>query len=543
MTGKVSLEKSAGEYLKEFAEHMLLNSRGCSGVILSLFVQGFANVVSNNNFSKENIYKAIENGYRNAYEGTKNPQEGTMLTLMRAFRDKFYEQMQHEDNPLLIIRDIIPQLKEVLNQTPEMLPILKQAGVVDSGAAGFIILLEGIDKELKNHQLTGISIPSVLGIGKTIRKLLKDRRSNLKRDPLLPLILNIDFNRIYNKRLQEVLADARKVFGHFHINNRMSLQKKIIDNLQGIDKSWNPEIKYRYCTEFTLESDHISKEHLIELLNGYGDSLIIIQSNNRFKVHIHTNKPNDVFEQASEYGNLLFTKVDDMKKQHRNFISEDIIGFERDKSVFCIVSGRGFAEILKNLGADDILCYGKNKPSVDQLLKNLNNLKAKNIIAAADDHDILMALKLAISLCKSNVYVVESDNPISLISIMMNMPKDYDITTMFEEAMKNLHNIPFSSIARATRDVSGINGIEVKKKDYFAIYNKSIITSNPRLNSLIEEIIGRFAADSVLITFYRGEKVKNNAELLQVLKIKYQTIEFEEYYGGQSKYDYYITFE
>ena len=82
MTGKVSLEKSAGEYLKEFAEHMLLNSRGCSGVILSLFVQGFANVVSNNNFSKENIYKAIENGYRNAYEGTKNPQEGTMLTLM-----------------------------------------------------------------------------------------------------------------------------------------------------------------------------------------------------------------------------------------------------------------------------------------------------------------------------------------------------------------------------------------------------------------------------------------------------------------------------
>jgi dihydroxyacetone kinase-like predicted kinase len=264
MVGKTNLDISAGAYLKELADNMLLNSRGCSGVILSLFVQGFANVVSNNDFSKENIYKAIENGYKNAYEGTENPQEGTMLTLMRAFRDFFYEQMQNEDDPLLIIREIIPKLKEVLNQTPEMLPVLKQAGVVDSGASGFIILLEGIDKELKNHHITGISIPSLLGIGKTLRQLLKDRRSNLRKNPMLPLILNIDSNRVYNNRLQEVIEDVRKVFSH--INNRISLQKKIINDLQEIDRSWNPEIKYRYCTEFTLESDLTSKEYLREKL-------------------------------------------------------------------------------------------------------------------------------------------------------------------------------------------------------------------------------------------------------------------------------------
>jgi dihydroxyacetone kinase-like predicted kinase len=541
MVGKTDLDRSAGEYLKELADNMLLNSRGCSGVILSLFVQGFANVVSNNDFSKENIYKAIENGYKNAYEGTENPQEGTILTLMRAFRDFFYEQMQNEDDPLLIIREIIPKLKEVLNQTPEMLPMLKQAGVVDSGASGFIILLEGIDKELKNHHITGISIPSLLGIGKTLRQLLKDRRSNLRKNPMLPLILNIDSNRVYNNRLQEVIEDARKVFSH--INNRISLQKKIINDLQEIDRTWNPEIKYRYCTEFTLESDLTSKEYLKEKLNGYGDSLMIIQSDNKFKVHIHTNKPNDIIEEVSKLGDLLFTKVDDMKKQHRNFISEDFVDYERDKSVFCIVSGNGFAEILKNLGADDILCYGKNKPSVNQILKNLNNLKAKNIIAAADDYDILMALKLAVSLCKSNVFIVESDNPISLISMMMNISKEYDIATMFDQAMKNLHNISFSTIARATRNVTGENGLVVNKNEYFAVYRKSIIAANTQLNQLIIEIIDKFAGDSILITLYKGERVKNNDELLQVLKLRYPNIEFEVYDGGQSKFEYYITFE
>jgi dihydroxyacetone kinase-like predicted kinase len=170
-------------------------------------------------------------------------------------------------------------------------------------------------------------------------------------------------------------------------------------------------------------------------------------------------------------------------------------------------------------------------------------LKAKNIIAAADDYDILMALKLAVSLCKSNVFIVESDNPISLISMMMNISKEYDIATMFDQAMKNLHNISFSTIARATRNVTGENGLVVNKNEYFAVYRKSIIAANTQLNQLIIEIIDKFAGDSILITLYKGERVKNNDELLQVLKLRYPNIEFEVYDGGQSKFEYYITFE
>jgi dihydroxyacetone kinase-like predicted kinase len=129
---------SPGEYLKNFAEQMLLHSRGCSGVILSLFMQGFAETVANDDFSKENVYKALENGCRNAYEGTENPREGTMLTLMRALKEKYGELMEQEDDPIVIIGKTIPYLKEVLDKTPEMLPVLKQAGVIAHNDKNFL---------------------------------------------------------------------------------------------------------------------------------------------------------------------------------------------------------------------------------------------------------------------------------------------------------------------------------------------------------------------------------------------------------------------
>ncbi|HOJ66417.1 MAG TPA: DAK2 domain-containing protein [Paludibacteraceae bacterium] len=540
-------EKNSGEYLKDFAEQMLLNSRGCSGVILSLFAQGFTQITANNDFSKENIYRAIENGYRNAYEGTENPREGTMLTIMRALKEKYAQLMEKEENPLVIIQQTIPYLKEVLDQTPEMLPVLKKAGVVDSGGAGFIILLEGIDKELSQLAVNGISLSSLLRIGRTTRKLLRKRLSELRKSPFAPLILNIDFSRIQNSRLVETLQSARNLLGNIHLNhnNGKTLNReKLIDELQEIDDSWNPEIKNKYCTEFVLESDVItSKDQLKEKIAHYGDSLIIINSNNKYKVHIHTNKPNDLFDDVSKFGSLLFTKVDDMKKQHRNFLSEDVLDYERDKSVFCIVSGKGFADILKNLGADDILCYGKNKPSVNQLVKGLNNLKAKNIIAASDDSDILMALKYAASLCKSNVYIVESDNPISLVSMLMNISKDYDINTIFDEAMNSIHNIPFCGIARSSRNVTTENGAPVNKNDYFTVYKKKIILANKNLDELLFDTVRQLSTEGSLITLYKGADMKKENSFIERLRSKFPDRDFEEYFGGQYKYSYYITFE
>jgi dihydroxyacetone kinase-like predicted kinase len=536
-----------GEYLKHFAEQMLLNSRGCSGVILSLYCQGISQVIENNDFSKDNIFKALENGYKNAYEGTENPKEGTMLTLMREFKEKYGEIMKEDDDPSIIVKKCIPHLKEVLKKTPDMLPVLKQAGVVDSGGAGFLIILQGINRELKINGIAPGSLPVsiILNINRATRKYLNGRFSNFNRNSIEALLPSIDLEKVHNLRLHKIIGDVRHFIDNLQSNGNKSLHKKtIINDLEDMENSWNPEIKLKYCTEFILETDKISsKEQIKDMIGGYGDSLIILSSGDKYKVHIHTDKPGSIFKDVSKYGELKFTKVDDMKKQHRNLISYDSIEYEREKSVFCIVSGKGFAEILQKLGADDVFCYGKNKPSVERIVKELNRLKTKNIIIAADDNDILMALKYAATLSKSNVHIIESNNVISLISMMMNISKELDITTTLESVMNSLNDIRFCGIARAVRDTTTEDGKKVNKNDFFTVYNGKIILSDKNIEMLINNTIKKLVKDESLISIYKGIPAKKEKSLIPKLKKSFPDFEFEEYYGGQYQYNYYITFE
>jgi dihydroxyacetone kinase-like predicted kinase len=528
---------------------MLLNSRGCSGVILSLYCQGISQVIDNSDFSKENIFKALENGYKNAYEGTEDPKEGTMLTLMREFKEKYGEIMKEDDDPSIIIKKCIPYLKEVLKKTPDMLPVLKQAGVVDSGGAGFLIILQGINREFKFNGLAPGSLPVsiLLNINKATRKYLNGKFANFNKNPIANLLPSIDVENLHNLRLRNIIEDVKHFINNLQSNGNNLLNKKaIINDLEDMENSWNPEIKLKYCTEFILETNQISsKEQIKEIIGGYGDSLIILNSGDKYKVHIHTDKPESVFKDVAKYGELIFTKVDDMKKQHRNLVSNDTIDYEREKSVFCLVSGKGFAEILKKLGADDVFCYGKNKPSVERIVKELNRLRTKNIIVAADDKDILMALKYAASLSKSNVHIVESNNVISLISMMMNISKELDITTTLESIMNSLNDIRFCGIARAVRDTTTEDGKKVHKKDFFTIYNGKIILSDKNIEILIINTIKKLIKEESLISIYKGipAKKEKNLNLVPKLKKSFPDYEFEEYYGGQYQYNYYITFE
>ncbi len=538
---------SIGEYLKDFTEQMLMNSRGCSGVILALYCHGLSEVIVNGDFSPANIYKALVNGYKKAYQGIENPQEGTMLTLMYEFKEKFGELMTEEDDSAVIVKRCIPYLKSVLDKTPDMLPVLKQAGVVDSGGAGFVIILEGIDREIKVSRLMDSSLPVsiILNISRTTKKLLRTKLSDVNKSRLANLLLNHGIEKLPNIRLQNIIEEVKHLINNLQSNGSLrSKKKEIISNLTNIENSWVPEIKQRYCTEFVLKTTEISsQDEMKKLIGDYGDSLIILKSADTFKVHIHTNKPDSVFNDVSKYGELVFTKVDDMKKQHRNFISEDTIDYTREKSVFCIVSGEGFKDILKNLGADDILCYGKKKPSVKQLIKELNRLKTKNIVAAADDKDILMALKYAASLCKSNVYIVESKSAISLINMMMNISKDLDVTNVSELIMSNLNDIRFCGIARAVRNTTTDDGKQVNKNDFFSVYEGKITFSGRDLEEVITKSIEQFINAESLVTLYKGVPAKKQKSPVSKLTKTFQNLDFEEYYGGQYQYYYYITFE
>jgi dihydroxyacetone kinase-like predicted kinase len=533
----------AGEYLKLISDNMLLNSRGCSGVILSLFFEGITEVLENNDFSRENILRAIEKGCITAYKGTDNPREGTMLTLMSELKKKYSEIMTTKENPLEIIIDCIPHLREVLDKTPDMLPILKQSGVVDSGGAGFLIILEGLEREFNSRKIPEtLPLFAALRINSVVKNLLVKRFSHKKRSDTGTLVQNLGAGNITNARLHKIIHNVQQYLKnrtHSH-NNRYRAREALIKDTKEFESSWNPDIRYRYCTELTVSSDKdIDSQALKEQIINYGDSLIISGRGNTFKIHIHTNKPDSVIKDISLFGNIISRKVDDMKKQHRNFISFDSIEYENEQSVFCIVSGEGFKKILQNLGADYVYDYGKRKPSVKKLVDLLNSLKSKNIIAAPDDGDILMSLKYAASLCKANVFIVESKNAISLISLLMGKTNEINKTNfLFSDRINNIKHFMISKAAKE----SSIDDIPIKKGDFFVICDNKIILTGRELKDVATKAINKLLNDESIITVYNGLHVKGN-KLAAGLKNKFPGLEFEEYYGGQAQYLYYLTLE
>ena len=533
----------AGEYLKLISDNMLLNSRGCSGVILSLFFEGITEVLENNDFSRENILRAIEKGCITAYKGTDNPREGTMLTLMSELKKKYSEIMTTKENPLEIIIDCIPHLREVLDKTPDMLPILKQSGVVDSGGAGFLIILEGLEREFNSRKIPEtLPLFAALRINSVVKNLLVKRFSHKKRSDTGTLVQNLGAGNITNARLHKIIHNVQQYLKnrtHSH-NNRYRAREALIKDTKEFESSWNPDIRYRYCTELTVSSDKdIDSQALKEQIINYGDSLIISGRGNTFKIHIHTNKPDSVIKDISLFGNIISRKVDDMKKQHRNFISFDSIEYENEQSVFCIVSGEGFKKILQNLGADYVYDYGKRKPSVKKLVDLLNSLKSKNVIAAPDDRDILMTLKYAASLCKANVFIVESKDAISLISLLMGKTNKINNTNFLSR--DRINNIKHFMISKAAKE-SLIDDIPIKKGDFFVICDNKIILTGRELKDVATKAINKLLNDESIITVYNGLHVKGN-KLAAGLKNKFPGLEFEEYYGGQTQYLYYLTLE
>lgn len=541
-----SEESSLQKYINTLANGMTLNSRGCSGVILALFAQGIAKRLADfppdQGIPNTEIAQTLISGYEHAYTETSNPKEGTMLTMMRVFAERFSELASDGKDALSIVKDIIPDLQKTLEETPEMLPILKKAGVVDSGAMGFLALIKGAATGL---EYTGtivhpiMTIANILSTSRFIHSVIKKKKyeSGEKRKKFS--LSNISLNNINNISFANILTQFNNWLQR---NNNQKLAEEILQKSEDLDRTWNPEIQYQYCTEFILESDKIDKKSLEKRLQPFGDSILIIASGNTYKCHIHTNKPKDLLKSLANLGNISATKIDDMKVQHRNLISEDKEFYERDFAVLLIVNGEGFAKILKSLGATDILLYKQLKPSVRQIENHLFKTRAKNIIVAADDSDILASLKSAITLCKSNVELIETQNIIQMISMMYAFSPEMDILSNASMMRENLDTIRFCKIAKATRLFKDEHST-VPKGNYFSLYQDNILAHHSSLIELITLSIEKARENESLITLHRGKMEKTNESLASLLQQKFPQCQFEIYYGGQNRYNYYITFE
>jgi dihydroxyacetone kinase-like predicted kinase len=485
-----AIEKNNGDlrlrdFLLTISQGMLFSSRGCSGIILSMYVKGVMTHLGNHGVSPEQVGKALAQGYEEAFAGTAEPVEGTILTLMRALSARYMERCQPGMTAVQTIRACIPHVKRVLKRTPKMLPLLKSAGVVDSGGAAFLVVLQGIIDELDSKKQVG-------------KWFLRNRSSFGLPSPKR------------SSRLKNIQGGSLQPTG----------------TGEGLYGRGELDLQYRYCTEavFTPESD-LSDDRITSAIEPFGGDVFVLRDASTYKIHVHTNAPHKVFEYLSSNGNVASKKIDDMKEQHRHFFRSILL---------FVVNGEGFGTILKGLGAGHVLTYRGRRPSINRLVKTLSSLNSKSVDVVPDNRSVEIAIRKASRRVTSKVTRLDTNSPVDLVQRLINGPT---------EALGNPD--PSSSDCRQTEGIISI----VKHRRpfmghrYSALNCETLLGRDTNLARLIETSLRSVLDGESLITIYRGKRIASNSGLIADLRSKFESLSIEDYYGGQSNNAYTISFE
>lgn len=468
----------------------LMGARGNSGVILSQLFRGFAAAIGSDKkiLKAKDLANSFQKGVEEAYKAILKPVEGTILTVAREMAQKMQMESSKNKDIIEVLEVTIEHGKKVLEKTPEMLKVLKEAGVVDAGGKGLIFLAEGFLKALKN---TG----------------------DIKEE-LLP-----------------------------------SIEKEKIDNKIQFEEV---ELTFLYCTEFIVESkNQIPVERLRNSLIELGDSLIVTGMDNLAKVHIHTNHPGKVLEEALRYGELRTVKIDNMKLQHQEYIaqkeqstSEETV---KETLIISVASGEGIKEIFKTLGADIIIEGGQTmNPSTESILSIIENQNANNVILLPNNKNIILTAEQVKKISEKKVYVIPTKSFPQGISALMAFNPEEDIETNIENMMKAFDNVVTGEITFAVRD-SKWNGHEIKEGNILGIVDGElkVVGSNckdvllPMIFHMIEKKNGN------LLTIYTGNDINEQEknEMKDLIENNFPDLEVEIYEGGQNLYYYILSLE
>ena len=467
----------------------LRGARGNSGVILSQFFRGIAKYLKGKEYANTNdLAGALKEAIDTAYRAVMKPTEGTILTVAREFANKVME-VSRKNNDILYILDVsIAYAKSILAKTPEMLFVLKQAGVVDAGGQGLIFILEGAFEALK----TGKVIERSDGL---------DVSSRIKEKP-------------------NVLKDT-------------------------------DTIKYTYCTEFLIQKNEkpFISEFFQEEISKYGDSIIIIDDEQFVKVHIHTNNPGIVIELGLKQGFLEDIKIDNMKMQHSHkYIKEENYKKMENKKygLISVGAGKGIKNIFNDLGVDIIIEGGQTmNPSTHEILDAINNMYADNIFLFPNNKNIILAAEQAKLMTDKNVTILPTKNVLQAIACLLKFDYNNDNDSNIKNMQKALDNIKTGSITYAVRD-SVVSGKKIKKGDILGIINDDISIVSDNISDVCFNLLETLTdEESEIITLFYGEDIKEKeaTQLFKDIEEKYPDCDVEIHNGSQPLYYYIISVE
>ena len=505
---KVSGE-TAGKVAQINASALLRGARGNSGVITSLLFRGFAKGIGNDeNVTAENLAAAFKLGVEAAYKAVMKPTEGTILTVARIASEKATAAYESGKDALSVFADAIEGAKEALAETPELLPMLKKAGVVDAGGQGFVIILEGMMSVFRD----GVIIAS--NSGNT--EIVEDEENET----------------------------ARNAAGEFET-----------------------EITFTYCTEFIVKRDTECTKEPSELrayLETIGDCVVVVDDDEIIKVHVHTDHPGNAFEEGLTFGALTSMKVENMRDQHerakhdaanvkkapaKTIENEKIEAVAVTKPVgfVSVCAGDGIAALFQDLGVDTIVSGGQTmNPSTDNILRAIESTPAETVYVLPNNKNIIMAAEQAIPISTRKVIVLHTRTIPQGISAMLSYDESADTEANAIEMQKAAEKIATGQVTFAARD-SDFDGHKIKQGEIMAMTGGKISFVDTDIEKatfkLIKSMIKR---DSEFVTVIYGADITDSqaAALEEQLNEKFGSkVEITFVNGGQPVYYYIISVE
>lgn len=468
------------------ANGTLMGARGNSGVILSQIFRGLAKgVKQHKSLNVMALADSLIEGSNTAYKAIMKPTEGTILTVIRETAEYAVKEKEKYTDLIVFFELLIKKANEILDKTPEMLPVLKNAGVVDAGGKGLICIFDGMLYALKTN-----SVLELLEGG----SLVEDGQ---------PVA-------------QEYFNTEDIVFG--------------------------------YCTEYFIKTDKIDLEKYKETLRDMGDSQVVVGGAGIVKVHIHTNNPGKVLEMALEHGELSKIKIDNMREQHRSLHVEVpvIPAIPQKYGVVAVAMGEGIAGIFKDLGVDEIIEGGQTmNPSTEDIVKSINRINAENIIILPNNSNIILAANQAKSLSDKNVTVAATKTiPQGIAALMaLDFDKDPEINSIKIE--KSISSVKTGLITFAVRN-STYDDINIEEGNILGLVEGKISCVAETVPEVFKELLNNMVDDdSSLVSIYYGKDTKEqDAESLAAyVQETYPECEVDMHFGGQPLYYYIISVE
>ncbi|NFY04368.1 DAK2 domain-containing protein [Staphylococcus aureus] len=490
-----NLSKNIGELGKTFSKGLLMGARGNSGVILSQLFRGFCkNIESESEINSKLLAESFQAGVETAYKAVMKPVEGTILTVAKDAAQAAIEKANSTEDCIELMEYIIVKANESLENTPNLLAVLKEVGVVDSGGKGLLCVYEGFLKALKGEKVEA-----------KVAKLDKD----------------------------EFVHDEHDFHGVINTE----------------------DIIYGYCTEmmvrFGKNKKAFDEQEFRQDMSQFGDSLLVINDEEIVKVHVHTEYPGKVFNYGQQYGELIKLKVENMREQHREVIRKEQHTAKPkmetvETAIITISMGEGISEIFKSMGATHIISGGQTmNPSTEDIVKVIEQSKCKRAIILPNNKNILMASEQAASIVDAEAVVIPTKSIPQGISALFQYDVDATLEENKAQMADSVNNVKSGSLTYAVRDTK-IDGVEIKKDAFMGLIEDKIVSSkSDQLTTVTELLNEMLAEDNEILTVIIGQDAEQAVtdNMINWIEERYPDVEVEVHEGGQPIYQYFFSVE